>query len=106
MDKKTLVELNSLNQDGISKFEINGNTYYLIQSYTKLTLYKKFNPKFYYIINEWNLKNEVYKRNNVIEFETNRYYVRFIDSEYSMKLVIPRIDENLELVLEYENQKR
>ena len=106
MNKKTLVELNSVNQDGTKKFEINGDTYYLIQSYTKLTLYKKFNSKFYYIINEWNLKNEVYKRNNVIEFETNRYYVRFIDSDYSMKLVIPKIDENLELVLEYENQKR
>lgn len=106
MDKKTLVELNSVNQDGTSKFEINGDTYYLIQSYTKLTLYKKFNSKFYYIINEWNLKKEVYKRNNVIEFETNRYYVRFIDSDYSMKLVIPKINENLELVLEYENQKR
>ena len=106
MNKKTLVELNSVNQYGTKKFEINGDTYYLIQSYTKLTLYKKFNSKFYYIINEWNLKNEVYKRNNVIEFETNRYYVRFIDSDYSMKLVIPKIDENLELVLEYENQKR
>ena len=106
MNKKTLIEVNSVNQDGTKKFEINGDTYYLIQSYTKLTLYKKFNSKFYYIINEWNLKNEVYKRNNVIEFETNRYYVRFIDSDYSMKLVIPKIDENLELVLEYENQKR
>ena len=104
--RQYVISVGEKNEDGTKKFEINGDTYYLIQSYTKLTLYKNFNSKFYYIINEWNLKNEVYKRNNVIEFETNRYYVRFIDSDYSMKLVIPKIDENLELVLEYENQKR